>query len=238
MSVRFNFLFLSIILCQIDILKEIMIYHNKRFEPAWIQANFCSYFVALYSFTKIMNNKLNTVLFKSIVNSEFLILSGKSRPARQKSSRIVMNRSENRLELGLDLFELVKSVKQFVRVLQFLKKNCKGELVICSSNIDTLELLNLYRGEFTGFERVRTEVDCKRSFGPALKRRSLLLLEDSLSDRATLSKLFEEKVLLINKLNPLLEAQNHCTYKIFNDVTNFKKLAFLACLIESVLSRK
>jgi hypothetical protein len=187
---------------------------------------------------KIMKNKLNTVLFKSIISSEFLILSGSPRQACQKSSRIVLNRFGTKSELGLDLFELVKSVKQFVRVLQFLKKNCKGELVICSSNIDTLELINLYRSEFTGFKRVRTELDCKRSFGPVLKRRSLLLLEDSLSDKATLNKLFEEKVLLINKLNSVLEVQNHCTYKMFNDVTNFKKLAFLACLIESVLARK
>jgi hypothetical protein len=185
-----------------------------------------------------MKNKLNTVLLKSIISSEFLILSGKSRQARQKSSRIVLNRFEIKSELGLDLFELTKSLKQFVRVLQFLKKNCKGELVICSSNIDTLELLNLYRGEFKSFEQVRTELDCKRSFGSILKRRSLLLLEDSLSDGATLSKLFDEKIILINKLNSVLEVQNHCTYKIFNDVTNFKKLAFLACLIESVLSRK
>ena len=186
-----------------------------------------------------MKNKLNTLLFKSIISSEFLILSGTSRKARQKSTRMVSNRSEIKSELGLDLFELVKSVKQFVRVLQFLKKNCKGELIVCSSNIDTLEMLDLYRGEFTGSNRVRvrTELDCKRSFGPASRRRSLLLLEDSLSSQATLNKLFEEKILLINKLNSVLEVQNYSTYKIFNDVTNFKKLAFLACLIESVLSR-
>jgi hypothetical protein len=185
-----------------------------------------------------MKNKLNTVLFKSIISSEFLILSGTSRQACLKSSRIIRNQSGVKSELGLDLFELVKSVKQFVRVLQFLKKNCKGELIICSSNIDTLELLNLYRSEFTGFKRVRTELDCKRSFGLTRKHRSLLLLEDSLSNQATLSKLFEEKILLINKLNSVLEVQNHSTYKIFNDVSNFKKLAFLACLIESVLSRQ
>lgn len=185
-----------------------------------------------------MKNKLNTVLFKSIISSEFLVLSGKSRHVSQKSSRILLNRFETKAELGLDLFELTKSLKQFVRVLQFLKKDGKGELVVCSSNIDTLDLLNLYRRSFKGFKRVRTELDCKRSFGPSSKRRSLLLLEDPLRDQATLSKLFDEKILLINKLNSVLEVQNCCTYKIFNDVTNFKKLAFLACLIESVLSRQ
>lgn len=184
-----------------------------------------------------MKNKLNTLLFKSIISSEFLILSGTSRKSRQKSTRMISNRSEIKSELGLDLFELVKSIKQFVRVLQFLKKNCKGELIVCSSNIDTLELLNLYRSEFTGFKRVKTALDCKRSFGHSSRLRSLLLLEDSLSNQATLSKLFDEKILLINKLNSVLEVQNDSTYKIFNDVTNFKKLAFLACLIESVLSR-
>lgn len=184
-----------------------------------------------------MKNKLNTLLFKSIISSEFLILSGTSRKSRQKSTRMISNRSEIKSELGLDLFELVKSIKQFVRVLQFLKKNCKGELIVCSSNIDTLELLNLYRSEFTGFKRVKTALDCKRSFGHSSRLRSLLLLEDSLSNQATLSKLFDEKIFLINKLNSVLEVQNDSTYKIFNDVTNFKKLAFLACLIESVLSR-
>lgn len=184
-----------------------------------------------------MKNKLNTVLFKSIISSEFLVLSSTPQQGRRKASRVVSNYLSRKSELGLDLFELVKSIKQFVRVLQFLKKNCKGELVICSSNIETLEFLNLYRSEIDSFEKVRTELDCKRSFGLTSKRRSLLLLEDSLGSQATLNKLFEEKILIVNKLNAILESQNHCTYKMFNDVTNFKKLAFLACLIGSVLSQ-
>lgn len=185
-----------------------------------------------------MKNKLNNTLFKSIISSEFLILSGTPQQCRIKSNRIVSNRFGTKSEVGLDLFEIVKSIKQFVRVLQFLKKNCKGELIICSSNIEILELLNLYRGEIEGFKRVRTELDCKRSFGFVSKRRSLLLLEDSLSSQVTLKKLFDENILLVNKLNSVLEIQNYGTYKIFNDVNNFKKLAFLACLIGSTLSQE
>jgi hypothetical protein len=50
--------------------------------------------------------------------------------------------------------------------------------------------------------------------------------------------LFEQNILLLTKINSSLENNNLNTYKIFNDLSDFKKLVFIVALIEQILNKK
>jgi tRNA-binding EMAP/Myf-like protein len=64
----------------------------------------------------------------------------------------------------------------------------------------------------------------------------LILLEEPLGNNSKVfKKLFEDKIYLINKINSKLEANNWYTYKIYNDLADFKKLLFLIVLLKQVL---
>ena len=50
--------------------------------------------------------------------------------------------------------------------------------------------------------------------------------------------LFEQNILLLTKINSSLENNNLNTYKIFNDLSDFKKLVFIVAVIEQILNKK
>ena len=183
-----------------------------------------------------MNKKLNTILLKSIIDSEFLILSNRSQEGAGKFDQKVSSKGDSNARLSLNLFEVLKSLKQLVRVLQFLKQKNKKELVICCPDINILSFLDLYKKELKCSNLLKLEPDCKRSFGKSKDLKSLLLLEEPLGNKSSaLKKLFEENILIIYKINSVLEVNSYGTYKMYNDVSNFKKLAFLVTLVESIL---
>ena len=71
------------------------------------------------------------------------------------------------------------------------------------------------------------------------KLESLLLLEDPLkAHKNVFKKLFEEGILVVNKINSNIERNNFGTYKIFNNMLDFKKLVFLIVLIDRILLKK
>jgi hypothetical protein len=73
----------------------------------------------------------------------------------------------------------------------------------------------------------------------AAKLETLLLLEEPLkAHRNVFKKLFEESILIVNRINSKVESNNFGTYKIFNNMLDFKKLIFLVVLIDKILLKK
>jgi len=67
----------------------------------------------------------------------------------------------------------------------------------------------------------------------------LIALNQTLSaNKKTLKYLFEQNILLLTKINSSLENNNLNTYKIFNDLSDFKKLVFIVAVIEQILNKK
>jgi hypothetical protein len=65
----------------------------------------------------------------------------------------------------------------------------------------------------------------------------LFLLNFSLNNRETLFKrIFDKNIFLINKVNSKLEKNNWSTYKIYNDLSDFKKIIFLLVIIQKTLN--
>jgi hypothetical protein len=68
---------------------------------------------------------------------------------------------------------------------------------------------------------------------------TLIALNRTLTaNKKTLKYLFEQDILLITKINSSSENNNLSTYKIYNDLADFKKLVFLIALIEQTLNTK
>ena len=66
----------------------------------------------------------------------------------------------------------------------------------------------------------------------------LLLLNLSLnSSKNNLDKLVSNNLFLINEVNSKLKTKNDSFYKIFNEVSDFKKIIFLLLLLEKYLKK-
>lgn len=182
-----------------------------------------------------MKRQIDSILLKSLVSTEFLILQSKQRLEVKKLKHSVLNRVDRKIDSSLDLFELVKSLKQFVRILQLLKIDAEGKLIVSSSNKSIYSFLDLYSKRVPHLEFLSVRSECTRSFGVSKNIRGLLLLDESIEDKVrNIQKLLREKILLVTALNSMKESNVYSTYKIYNDILDFKKLAFLMTLISSV----
>lgn len=186
----------------------------------------------------LLMNKINIALFKSLVSSEFLILSANCRQNNRKLDYKIASRAKNKVECSLNIFELVKSLKQLVRVLQFLKTFKKKQFIICSSNVNVLSFLDLYKKELEFSESLILEPDY-RKVKSLTTLRSLLLLEDlPTSDESFSRNFFEKNILILTKVNAAFERNSYGTYKIYNEMSDYKKLMFLIILIKKTLEEE
>ena len=188
---------------------------------------------------KLMQKKVNTILFKNLLETEFLLLSSQiNSNARKFDLAVDLNRLDNKTTLSLDIFELAKTLKQLVRILQFLVKLRRKKLSICSSTKYTVSFLELYRKEFILNNIVQLESESSRIKKYSKGVQGLILIEEPLKNKISAFKKFiEQDIFLINKINSIPEYDHSGTYKIYNDVSDFKKLAFLIALINNVLKK-
>ena len=95
-----------------------------------------------------MRKKLNSTLLKNLLETEFLMLSSKSKKNTSKFDvGVCLSALESNNTLSLDIFELVKTLKQLVRALQFLNKQKNKRLTICLPVKNTFSFLELYQKE-------------------------------------------------------------------------------------------
>jgi len=157
----------------------------------------------------------NTNFVKDLINSDFLIL----------------NKNEN--FKVLNLMELNKELKQFIRLLQLLIET-KAPLYIIVENKHTANFISKF------FETFSTKVEIfvqttiiKKSENAGL----LLILEESAHSKneSFFKKLFRNNFFLVNKINSNIEKEFLGYYKIFNDVSEIKKMVFILTIIRNVL---
>lgn len=186
-----------------------------------------------------MRKKLNSTLLKNLLETEFLMLSSKSKKNASKFEvGVSLSALESTNTLSLDVFELVKTLKQLVRALQFLNKQKNKRLTICLPVKNTFSFLELYQKESLLSSLVKLESDLGRVKKYNKGVHSLMLLEEALRNKnSTFNKLIEQDVLIVNKVNSFKELNHNGTYKVYNDVFDFKKLAFLTSLINNVLKK-
>ena len=65
----------------------------------------------------------------------------------------------------------------------------------------------------------------------------LILFDYINNNQLILKKLFDKNIFLINKINTKFEQNNWGSYKIFNELDDFKKFIFFIILIELTLNK-
>jgi hypothetical protein len=176
--------------------------------------------------------KDNTLLLKSLIESDFLLLNKKSgKRSRFLKSNLKVNGSEVSY---LDSLETLKTLKQFIRILQYLQNKDKNIFYFIVKNKQFIKIAESF------FKNKPFNIHIKDS--PNIKKSSsdnqLLILFDHINNNSLLlKKLFDKNIYLINKINTKFEQNNWGTYKIFNELDDFKKFIFFIVLIELTLNK-
>jgi hypothetical protein len=186
-----------------------------------------------------MYRKVNTLLFKNLVETEFLLLSNRlDHNERKFNFGLALNSLDGKISLSLDVFELVKTLKQLIRILQFLNKQTDKQLNICSSTKYVSSFLELYKKNHitTSFIKIESNSSKVKNYSKGVQ--CFMLLEEPLDNKTSvLRKLIEENIFIVSKINARVELSSNGTYKVYNDLLNFKKLTFLIALVHIILKK-
>lgn len=184
----------------------------------------------------------NTYFLQDLISSDFPIISTSGNQATSSNFFLNLKRSN---KLGVvNLLHLHQNLKQFIRILKFVKHSSNKKITFWVEDLYILEL----------FERFlinnRETLELRTSIPMFLSSNNLKLKDVSnfLSFLFILGKPYSKynvntvKFLLNNRFQLLtqLNTQRHShllgSYKIFNDLDDFKKVLFLSIVINNILT--
>lgn len=192
------------------------------------------------------NSKINFSIFKLIEISEFSFL--KTEQFRKKdltylNSFIKIKFNEKSFSFFiLEFLHIIKSLKQYTRIVKFLSLKKKKQIYL-SSEFNSFFFIKLILKKLLLTKEItlQTEKQDKVNFvkvNPSHNKyyKFLVLLNTSLnSSKNNLDKLFSNNLFLITEINSIIKMKNDSFYKIFNDVSDFKKVMLLLLLLEKNL---
>ena len=179
--------------------------------------------------------KINKSLLKSIINSDFFLLNN----AYCQNSVFLREKLylKKKSLISLNIIELVKSLKQFIRLFQYIKKTNAFLLI----NIENQEH-SLMIKQFLLDNKLNLNVKIFSSIGlekPLDKSKTKVFLFlgsfNFISTKQLIENLNVDKIFLFSKINPVLEHNNFGVYRIFNDLLDFKKILFIIILLNQIL---
>jgi hypothetical protein len=174
-----------------------------------------------------MKKNLNTSLYTSLINSDFFLLEN---PERTKISYFQGKISTKQHITSLNLLELNKSIKQFIRSLQFLKNEKNSSLYININNKQNFNLFKQYFNLHPAFVNVVLKSfiqnDAAKSRGPKMQ------LDISTNGQKNLN--FSQTPYLLTQINLCRDYNKAGTYKMYNSLGSTTKNLFLLALIENI----
>jgi len=184
-----------------------------------------------------MLKKINLSFYKSLINSDFsLLTSTKTSNSPYISASTTLLNSKQEFST-LDIEQLLKSCKQFIRILQFVKKTKPSKLILKIFNKQHFFLVV----EFTKKYPISFPLEIVFfSTKTAFKSSDLtfhLLLESSDSKALNLKQGLNSNLFLFQKINSKIEIQQAGTYKVYNDLFDFKKVIFILILLDLILNK-
>jgi len=184
-----------------------------------------------------MKFKLNIFFLKNLIESDFSIINSNNNISNNHINSILKINKKNSI-FSLELFQLIKDLKQFIRILQFLKSKKKKHIYVYIDKLQlelfqkTIDELFLNKN-FT----IKSDSFYKEDFYKNLKSTRLLLMLKNLLSRNLLNKFLDNNVFLINNINSNLEKKSISTYKIYNKLNDFKKIIFLVILMNKIFKK-
>jgi hypothetical protein len=144
----------------------------------------------------------------------------------------------------LNFLHLIKGLKQYIRIIKFLSLKKKKHIYLTSEFNHFFFIKLLLSKLFKSNDiTLQSEKQSKVNFVKIKKDHNnyykfLLLLNLSLnSSKNNLDKLVSNNLFLIDEVNSKLKTKNDSFYKIFNEVSDFKKIIFLSLLLEKYLKK-
>ena len=177
--------------------------------------------------------KVTLQFIKDLIDSDFLMVDYKKELSLKNKSVVQI---KNQKSIVLDLLESNKNMKQFIRNLQFLRKNELFLLQIIIENSFYEEILNkTFKGKKTNkkIKIISTYVDLKVLKNTKKIKTMFLVLNNT---KIPFNQLFYQNIHLIHQMNNLLELKNYGQYKITNTINTINKLVFLICIIKETLT--
>ena len=174
-----------------------------------------------------MQKGKNTTFMKNLIQSDFLFIESSKKKQNNNSKLILKLNISKKLQI-LSLLDINRDLKQLIRSLQFLNDKYKSHIYFGVEDLFKADLLEKLLFQFENASRFTITTDL--SFLPKKTRTALFLLLGT--TKINSSMLFEKGFFLIHRVNSSIEKNAFGTYKIFNNLEDFKKIVFLSCIIK------
>lgn len=190
-----------------------------------------------------MKSIFKKVLYKSLITSEFLILNKSIifNKANLFEKNVSLD-STNKF-LSLNSLASLKDIKQLVSILNSFKKYKEKEIYIIIENKQKYFLLKKLFSLKS--KKLSVKISIKSSFNfknNISKEKPQLILcldpEEFIGTSRLIKRFLYNNFLIILKINSLCEINTRGTYKIFNDMSDLKKIIFIVSLIKSIFVNK
>lgn len=179
-----------------------------------------------------------TKLLETIVHSDFNIIPQKT---IVKTSIVVDQRLKVGLQKNFDTVNLLilnKTLKQFIRILQFLKRKRKKSMTIYVANQQIAEIFQklILQSPFQILIKVQTNL---RSIKIKKRRdkKLILLIDNNFLTSSCIKNFLEHHMYLINKINIKTEKNSEGIYKIFNNLNELSKIVFIFSILHKILGK-
>lgn len=179
-----------------------------------------------------MKRKISSALLRTILETEFFLSSCSSKKIHYSKSSVL---TEGNQIFGLEVFELVKNLKQLIRVMKFLNEQKSKNIIFSSSNKNIISFLRLYIDELHFGPIISIQSDLTRITASLKLTKVLLSFEEP--QKNFLLKLLEKNIIIVTKVNSNNESKSSGVYKVYNDTSNYRKLAFIVTLLYQTLKK-
>jgi hypothetical protein len=185
-----------------------------------------------------MKTNLKRLLYKSLINSEFLITSNENISNNHYTVKNQSKLNRNFFFFTLEPVYVLKVIKQFLKILIFLK-NKKSTLYFIIEDNQQFDIIK-YLIQIPLKKKSNLEIIIENSFNFKISNFSniqFLICFNSkkfIGKPNFIKKIVRSRIFLIFKVNSILETDTAGIYKLFNSISDFKKVIFLASLIKRI----
>jgi hypothetical protein len=163
----------------------------------------------------------NTKFLKTLIDSDFSLLNQTNLKTSTLNSISVLN-----------LSELQKELKQFLRLLTFISTNKNGSIIICVEDDYTSFLLTQIFADVSFKIKIQKTIPVEYT-----KKDQVKLILVFGTSHINFNRLLNSNIFLITKINKVYEKKLCGSYKISNDLSDLKKIVFLCILLNKILKK-
>jgi hypothetical protein len=183
------------------------------------------------------NHKIQKSLLYNLIIFDFIFLINYTK----KTSNLVIKKyhvSKKLYAVRLTIFELLKSIKRFLRSFQFFNKwkDKKTLFYICIDNPQYIKFLNILFEKYNLNTTLNISTTLPKFCLKSNELKSILILDKFLSN-SNYKNLNFYKFFLIKEINSFNNVNNSGSYKVYNNLNDFKKLLFLGIFLLQILKK-